>query len=55
MTTLEGEIFSLDIDPWNWRGVFMDGLIKLFGNRGDFGPTPKLTLMASRTFVFIHH
>jgi len=55
MATLEGKIFPFDINPWDRMGFFMDGLIEFFGYRGDFGPAPKLTLMASRTFIFIDH
>jgi hypothetical protein len=55
MATLKGKIFPLHIYTGNGMRLFVDGLIKFFGYRGDFGPTPKLTLMASCTFGFIDH
>jgi len=55
MPTLQGKRFALYINPRHRMGLFIDGLGKLFGHRGDFGSAPKLALMASCTFGFIHH
>ena len=55
MSALQGKLFPLYINPGNRMGVFINGLVKLLGYRGDFGPAPKLTLMASCTFGFVHH
>jgi hypothetical protein len=55
MPALQGKLLSLYINPGNRMGLFIDRRIKLLGYRGDFGPAPELTLMASGTFVFIDH
>jgi hypothetical protein len=55
MSALQGKWFTLYINPGNWMGLFIDRRVKLLGYRGDFGPAPKLALMASGTFVFIDH
>jgi hypothetical protein len=55
MPALQGKLFSLYINPGNRMGLFIHCRVKLLGYRGDFGPAPKLTLMASGTFVFIDH
>jgi hypothetical protein len=55
MSALKGKVLPLHIDTRNGIRLFVDGLIKFLGHRRDFGPAPKLTLMASCTFGFIDH
>jgi hypothetical protein len=53
MPALQGKRFPFHIDPGHRTGFFVDGGEEFLGDRGDFGSTPELTLMASRTFIFI--
>jgi hypothetical protein len=55
MPALQGKLLSLYINPGNRMGLFIDRRVKLLGYRGDFGPAPKLTLMASCAFILIDH
>jgi hypothetical protein len=55
MPALQGKFLSLHINPGNRMGLFIESRVKLLGYRGDFSPAPKLTLMASGTFVLIDH
>ena len=53
MSALKGKTFPLHKHPGHRLGFFVYGLWKLLGHRCDFGPAPKLTLMASCTFFRI--
>ena len=54
MSTLEGKVLSFDKDPGYRLRFFVYGQWQRFGHRRNFRSAPKLALMASRAFLWVH-